>query len=366
MQIDKSNYEIWLIDWLDGNLNDSQIEQLELFLKENPYLKEEFEELTTFRLSSPETLFQHKNQLKKTSRDLSESQLEFLSVAYLENDLSPEEKKDLLESVDQDKEKKNSFELIQKMKLHPFKLPYIHKNKLFKRTFAQNAIRWSLIGLSAAAIVTLAIITSVTRPHAPNIDREKTALTLYVDSTVQKQVSHEVTNVDKENKHIIPAKTRSKTVPDQSSYTSSVIPGFGNNQNAVKDSALASPAASFAIINKIIFSPSIRLKDESIPTSLIALNKTVTIPGYDDGRSKLSKFIAKAFREKILKEKRPEDGPLKAYEIAKAGVSGLDLLLGWEMALDERKDADGVIKSVYFSSKMLKFNAQVKKTESVQ
>lgn len=49
MQIDRSNYEIWLIDWLDENLNEIQIEQLQLFLRDNPDLKEEIEELTTFR-----------------------------------------------------------------------------------------------------------------------------------------------------------------------------------------------------------------------------------------------------------------------------------------------------------------------------
>ena len=39
-------------------------------------------------------------------------------------------------------------------------------------------------------------------------------------------------------------------------------------------------------------------------------------------------------------------------------------LLGWEMALDERKDLNGQLKSVYFSSKILKFNAPVKNSES--
>jgi hypothetical protein len=366
MHIDRSNYEIWLIDWLDGNLNDSQIKQLELFLKENPDLKDEFEELTTFRLNSPKTLFQHKNQLKKTSRDLSESQLDYLSVAYLENDLSPEDKTELLESIEHDKEKKSSFDLIQKIKLYPGNLSYIHKNKLFKRTFTQTAIRWSLIGLSAAAVITLAVITSVIRPPDLKTDQDKTAMTIYVDSTVQKQATQAVTNIDKENNHIIPSKTRSNALLAQSSDTSSINSEFRNNQNAGKDSALISPTPSLAIINKIVVPPSIGIKGESIPNTLVALNQTTNLSGYDDGRSKLSKFIARAFREKILKENRPEDGPLKVYEIAKAGVSGLDLLLGWEMALDERKDADGVIKSVYFSSKMLKFNAQVKKTESVQ
>ena len=41
MKIDRSNYEIWLIDWLDGNLSDLQAEKLLLFLDENPDLKED-------------------------------------------------------------------------------------------------------------------------------------------------------------------------------------------------------------------------------------------------------------------------------------------------------------------------------------
>jgi hypothetical protein len=57
---------------------------------------------------------------------------------------------------------------------------------------------------------------------------------------------------------------------------------------------------------------------------------------------------------------------LKAYEIAEAGVSGLNKLLGWEMALDERKDENGKLKSVYFSSKILKFNAPVKNSEPLR
>jgi hypothetical protein len=119
------------------------------------------------------------------------------------------------------------------------------------------------------------------------------------------------------------------------------------------------------LLNKISVSSDIDLKVEAIPNTLIALNSPVTIPAYDDGRSRLSKFIAKTFREKILKEKNAKDSPLKVYEIAEAGVSGLDKLLGWEMALDEKKDGNGELKSVYFSSKLLKFNAPVKKSESL-
>ena len=39
MKIDRSNYEIWIIDWLDGSLSDSQAEELKLFLNENPDIR---------------------------------------------------------------------------------------------------------------------------------------------------------------------------------------------------------------------------------------------------------------------------------------------------------------------------------------
>ena len=45
MQIDRSNYELWLIDWLDGNLDEVRIKQLQFFLNENPDLKTEAEKI---------------------------------------------------------------------------------------------------------------------------------------------------------------------------------------------------------------------------------------------------------------------------------------------------------------------------------
>jgi len=104
MQIDRSNYEIWLIDWIDGNLSELQVEQLQLFLRENPDIKEEFNELTTLRLLPVEKSFPHKNQLKKTTADISGSQFEYLCLAFLENDLSANQQTELKESLEQDQE----------------------------------------------------------------------------------------------------------------------------------------------------------------------------------------------------------------------------------------------------------------------
>ena len=109
MQIDRSNYEIWFIDWLDGNLNSLQVEQLKLFLDQNQDLREEFNDLTTVNLVSSAISFRHKEHLKKSPSDISPSQFEYLCAAYLENDLTESQKAELQEIINTYPDKKKSL-----------------------------------------------------------------------------------------------------------------------------------------------------------------------------------------------------------------------------------------------------------------
>jgi hypothetical protein len=366
MQIDKSNYEIWLIDWIDGNLSDSQIEQLQLFLNENPDLQEEFYELNSFKLNFSNKSFQKKNLLIKTDEDLPLSQFEYLCVAYLENDLSSVQKKEIKSSIEKDPEKKMSFELIQRMRLTPIDFPYKHKKQLIRKTIAQKVIRVSLIGLSAAAMITLIVLTFILNPHDLQNRTSRTSQTILADSIAKKPAIGKVSETIKTGRKIVKSGKQSKNLLSMTQKTVSAKTENKINPPVQIDSMVNSAGPSRTSLNKIPFSPEIILKTETIPHTLIALNYEVALPEYDDERPRLGRFIARNFREKILKEKKAKDTPLKIYEIAEAGVSGLDKLLGWEMALDEKKDMNGEIKSVYFSSKIFKFNAPIKKTEPVQ
>jgi hypothetical protein len=366
MQIDRSNYEICLIDLLDGNLNDIEVAQLRLFLQNNPDIKEEYDELTMFRLKSPDGPFHLKKNLKKTIAIIPESQFEYLCIASLENDLSAEQQAELKEIIEADPLKKITFDLIWKTKLFPFKDTFKNKKRLLRRTFAQNFIRISVIGLSAAALTALLIEIYVFKPEPPPVKMENTAqnevqagsvqvpsVTKIMEKELKGEKKNHVkkTNPDKLTGQIIqPIAT---SLPNLTAYTS-------------QDSITQRPDTLNPAISKIPVSFPADLKGEILPNNLITLHQTLVFPPYDDGRSKLSRFIARTIREKILKQKSTKDSPLKGYEIAEAGVSGLNKLLGWEMALDEKKDDNGELKSVYFSSRLLKFNAPVKKSEPLQ
>jgi len=382
MEIDRSNYEIWLIDWLDGNLSDLQVEQLQVFLNENPDLKEDLNELKIVTLKSPEKSFPDKDRLKKSTADLTYAQFEYLSVAYLEKDISSGQQAELMETIEQDPEKKRSFELIQKTKLVPASLRYKDKSKLKKRTLIRNVMRFPVIGLSAAATIALLIavyllipdnlydkskdgMLSVSEQHkdgvlsvsAQNIMADNDPLQPSVNKlTVKKDTEFKIFIPEKIYKNLIPVVHKKNSVISQSKLTEAIP----------KDSLRTNPGNPKIEHQRIPVHLTIDLNGGLINNTLIASGIPVTIPVYEDERSKLGRFIAKTFREKILKESASKDGPLKGYELAEAGVTGLNKLFGWEMALDEKNDENGELKSIYFSSKLLKFNAPVKKSEPLQ
>jgi hypothetical protein len=98
--------------------------------------------------------------------------------------------------------------------------------------------------------------------------------------------------------------------------------------------------------------------------NLIAYNPEIITPAVDIERSSVGKFLSRTYRNLILNEEAATDLPIKGYEIAEGGINGLNKLFGWEMALQKTNDENGDLQSLYFSSKMLKFNAPVKKSET--
>jgi hypothetical protein len=366
MQIDKTNYEIWLIDWLDGNLSELQIEHLQKFLNENPELRNEFDELNTIKLKPLKETFRGKDLLKKTSQELEESQFGYLCVAYLENDLSESKKADLIEVFEKDLEKKKTFDLIQKMKILPEKVDYLHKNLLIKRSTTQRVIRLSVITLSAAATIGLILLTYLLVPKHLS-DKSKDGIPSFSSQNTINETASNVKGTASKNEILI-----SKIQTGSSHHSGKLIAVSSKQTEKVQsDSYLPEPdhasiekkAEETVQIKKISITTNFNLEENLPDNTLVLSNIPQNNEVYIEKRSNVGRFIARNFREIFLKEKTPRDSPLKVYEIAEVGVTGLNKLLGWQMALENVNDENGNLKSVYFSSKILKFNAPIKKTQ---
>ncbi len=364
MKPDRSNYEIWLIDWLDGNLDSWQIEQLISFLEENPDIKEEADTLAITGLKPDKEKSFKKELVKKTTKDLTPSQIEYLSVACLENDLTPLQGKELEENISQNREHKRIFDLIQKTRLKPIAVSFRYKNKLTRETREKRIIRLTITTLSAAATIAILVLSFITLPRLLVKNNQEMALITHGDTILLKAGTPLVAprNVPSE---IIQANNK-EIITAQSDFDTGV--STENENTAIESTPYDSVANPVRVREYLIArTPEISMSviDFKQPrASLIASNITVSdYPLYDDGRGRISRFIASAFREKVLKVEKYNDSPIKSYEIAEAGIDGLNKLLGWEMALVKTTDEEGQLKSLYFSSKVLRFNSPVKKDE---
>ena len=161
-RINKNNYEIYFIDYFDGNLNAIEKTELRLFLDQNPDLKKEFEEFEDIRIPANNTAYHHKENLKKSLIrpvvGINEYNYEDHFIAYHEGDLTKAEKEDVLLFLENNPDLKKEFELFRKATLAtPAHIIYRDKKKLKK----PPAMRRNLIYYSSAVAASLVLLFGI-------------------------------------------------------------------------------------------------------------------------------------------------------------------------------------------------------------
>lgn len=359
---DRKNYEIWLIDYLDGNLDEAQVNLLSAFLDENPDIKEEFDEIARCSIKPVNDSFNLKSILKKSPSEIGEPQFEYLCIAAAENDLSDTQAEELEEIIAGSRQRRKTYDLFQKLKLAAPEVEYRNKFKLRKLTAAQKIIRYSVIGLSAAAAVTL-LITIFN--FQENEIRENNSAFTGINSKVSESVAANpvkmaVNKTPDEKKEA--GSVKLKIISSLQKTISDEMKSFDSGSSVIKPEE-ASTVIQPVIISKIDFRQNVSLEERSFSATLVAIRMPDIDSLRTDEKAGFNEFIARTFRKKILKSADPGTGQLKAYEIADAGINGLNKLFGWQMSLQKNKDKKGEVRSVSFTSKLLKFNAPVKKVE---
>lgn len=138
-KINKHNYEVFFIDYFDGNLSPAQTEELYQFLNENPDLKEEFENFEEIPVNISDVVFPNKENLKKKSSEIiNESNYQEFCIAYNEGDLNEKEEKALLKYVDANN-LQAELALFQKAKLSAETEEFFEKDGL-KKLLIDNTI----------------------------------------------------------------------------------------------------------------------------------------------------------------------------------------------------------------------------------
>lgn len=156
--ITRDNYEIFAVDYGDGNLSAEEEKAFLDFLKRHPELEEEaalFFEAEPLPITTD--CFPQKRQLKQAVVNavaaIDENSYETYFVAALENDLTADEQKKLSEFLRQNTHLQEEFELTQKMKAAPGK-PVVFPNKTQLKQ-RKPVFRYLYYGISSVAAVLL-------------------------------------------------------------------------------------------------------------------------------------------------------------------------------------------------------------------
>jgi len=362
MKPDRSNYEIWFIEWLDGNLKPDQVEELKAFLTRNPDLQEEFNELSQVCLEPSDVIFTRKKDLFRAAGSYTEAQFEKLCIASLENDLTPEQEVELKDIVDHEEGKRELFELYQKLKLKPLPVSYKGKSTVMKITAEQRILRWSFAVVGAAAAIALLIVLEPLAPSNVKNETQPTAQNIIKDTLFierKSPVINKEPEIPADNTPAISGKINSISETRIAEPNLELAEIFDNN---LSDSTVdLRKSESLSAVSMTIPEDILVSTNELSAKELVAYNPGFTPPLTDEKENE-GRGFARFFHERILKDTTAVTKPVESYDLAKAGITGLNKLLGWEMSLQKNTDENGDIKSFYFSSRLLKFKAPVKKT----
>ncbi len=197
-RINRNNYESYLIDLVEGNLDAQTADELMLFLDDNPDIREEFEAFDSVVLEPEPVSFHGKASLKHNeitqSGSINEDNYETYFIAWHEDDLSAAEKKDLERFIKKNPFLKKEFSLFGKLTLNSDDFVVFPDKEMLYQRRRVAPLFW--ISSAVAVIILLISVFSLLKYDVwvkPVRNDNRVAQTIQSDETIQPDVKPENT-----------------------------------------------------------------------------------------------------------------------------------------------------------------------------
>ena len=167
MKITRDNYEPFFLDYLEGNLEETMIDQFLDFLEQNPDLKEELQLFDNIHLPEEQVAFSGKQHLYKTAQD-EKPAFEMKTIAYMEGDLKDDERESFETYIAAHPELQKEYELFGKTRLvADTEIKFPQKQKLYRKSGTIIALNW--VARAAAVVVLIWGINSLFQPGSQKV-----------------------------------------------------------------------------------------------------------------------------------------------------------------------------------------------------
>jgi hypothetical protein len=171
MTINANNFEAYLLDYLEGNLDPLLTADLMAFLAENPDYERYIPEYNGNLSLSQTRACPQKNSLKKEFADvpaITRENFDEFCIASCEGMLDEEQDSRLSEYIDRHPEKQRDLDLYRVLKLQPDKaLQFRDKKKLKKNRLVLFNRNYAYYALGIAASLTLIFLVVSRKPAGP-------------------------------------------------------------------------------------------------------------------------------------------------------------------------------------------------------
>jgi hypothetical protein len=362
MKINRNNYELFFIDYLDGNLSDRDILMLEDFLLINPDLRTELEGTENIILTPDKFDFKQKDLLKKPDLSLpvNEDNFEDFCIAETENDLNDQQRFGLAEFLKQNPGYKNIFMLFSRLHLMPDQnVIFPEKEKLKKKlVLIPGEILYPL--LSVAAVLAIVLILNF-RNEEKNIKSLKAEL----PSEIISKPGLDTSGVAKKAIDVQP----NIPVFQQASVVVHSSPKGKKQTKAIRElkplEKKPDENKNKDVLTLQKINPSFRIKLPSVAYNQVSVPKIQrgkVIYGKENSSQNKQEYLSvaeyarKHFKEKVLGSKEGEDDRLSAWQLADAGINGINKITKGDIKLQKRTDDKGNITAYSFNSKYLSFS----------
>jgi len=343
MNITRDNYESFFLDFLEGKLKESHIDEFLDFLDQNRDLKDELHQFESIHLPDEQILFTDKGKLYKSGSDqtvIHENKL----IAYLEGDLEKEERIGFEAYLANHQELQKEYNLFAKTRLMPdagIRMP--DKYKLYRKSGSVIVMNWVV----RAAVLVILFLGINKLIHDDNqAERHKTTQQVAIVTPktfvpVQKIIPKKL--IIEEHKPLKESKSaNSRSLHQQSKNKMEQSQPLGSSPEVRDLTAIAAISPKTEQLESATFDNHLEVSGSVQDLKINDQRNVMTIEEYLASRAK------KVGNESLLSAER----------IARLGLGVASELSGNRIGY---KEVNGRITSLDFESRLLAFSIPLRK-----
>lgn len=357
MKITLQNYEAFILDYYENNLNAEQVAELLIFLENHPALKTEFEDFEHISITPEAAItFETKNKLKKPVflpyKEISSENYENYILADLENEITSQERYDLNEFIALNPEVKKEYEIYRHTYLKPdYRIKFANKKQLKKGLSAHKAGKVYRLAFITSLAASIAVLVTVVF-NTPSSVEQATQTAYRKIEYKAKHFANNNINIDNSNTQTNhSSKVMNTDAKAKNTYSLSKAEPLFVNTIETEYTSYPDMECQYAHTDMIDFSYWLEEKEE-----LMAMGQE-----QEEGMEKVQLFLVDRVKKIFYPQQKSDESlRINGWDIADAGVEGFNKITKSEFDLERNKAEDGSVQSLTFTANNFKITRNLK------